>query len=86
MRHVHCDGCGRKEPTDTPKADSVMKSVTLLLVSDGRSWAEGTKEKFEADLCDRCRPQLLHTFFKVPADFDVEIPKWLSEPASALGT
>jgi len=69
-----------------PKDDSVMMPVTLVLVSDSRSWADSEAEKFEADLCDRCRSQMLHTFFKIPGDFDPGLPKWLSEPASALGT
>jgi hypothetical protein len=64
----------------------MMMRVVLTLVPDGRSWAVDQAEKFEADLCDRCRPAMLHTFFRVTADFDPEIPKWLSEPASALGT
>lgn len=86
MRQVHCDGCDRTEPLGVPKADSVMMPVTLVLVSDSRSWADSDAEKYEADLCDRCRTKVLHTFFKIPSDFDPELPKWLSAPTSALGT
>ena len=84
MRQMHCDGCGRSEVLGTPKSDSIMQTVTLMLVSDGRSWAVDQEEKFEADLCDRCRVKLLHTFFRVPADIDDELPKFLSTPVSAL--
>jgi hypothetical protein len=85
MRQVHCDGCNRTEPMDTPKSDQIIRPVTLMLVADGRSWAVDQEEKHEADLCDRCRATLLHTFFRVPADFDPEIPHWMSDPVSALG-
>ena len=84
MRQMHCDGCNRAEVLDTPKSDSIMQTVTLMLVSDGRSWAVDQEEKFDADLCDRCRTKLLHTFFRVPADIDDELPKFLSTPVSAL--
>lgn len=86
MRQVHCDGCGRTEPIDTPKSDSIMKKVAVMIVEDGRSWAIDQANKFEADLCDRCRPQMLHTFFRVPSDVDFELPDWMSKPVSALGT
>ena len=84
MRQMHCDGCNRSEPIDTPKSDSIMKPVTLFLISDGRSWAADQEEKYEADLCDRCRTKLLHTFFRIPADIDAELPTFLSTPISAL--
>jgi hypothetical protein len=84
MRYVHCEGCDRKEPVDVPKEDSIMIPVTVALVTDGRSWAKDQAETFEADLCDRCRAKMLHTFFGISADFDPEIPRWLSEPLSAL--
>jgi hypothetical protein len=84
MRQMHCDGCNRSEPIGTPKSDSIMQMVTLTLVSDGRSWAVDQEEKYEADLCDRCRKKLLHTFFRVPADIDNELPAFLSTPVSAL--
>lgn len=84
MRYVHCEGCDRKEPLDTPRDESIMRSVVVMIVEDGRSWAIEQAEKVEADLCDRCRPQMLHTFFGIPADIDPEIPRWLSEPVSAL--
>ena len=61
-----------------------MKPVTLFLISDGRSWAADQEEKYEADLCDRCRTKLLHTFFRIPADIDAELPTFLSTPVSAL--
>lgn len=83
MQQMHCDGCNRTEVLGTPKVDSIMMPVTLLLVVDGRSWAIET-EKFEADLCDRCRKKLLHTFFRIPADLDSELPAFLSTPVSAL--
>lgn len=86
MRQVHCDGCGRTEPIDTPKSDSIMKKVAVMIVEDGRSWVVDPENKFEADLCDRCRHQMLHTFFRVPSDVDFELPDWMSKPVSALGT
>ena len=84
MRQTHCDGCGRTEPQDTPKSDSIMKKVVVMVVEDDRSWAVNQEQRIEADLCDRCRPQMLNTFFRVPGDIDYELPHWMSTPVSAL--
>ncbi len=84
MRQTHCDGCGRTEPIDTPKGDSIMKPVVVMIVEDGRSWAVDQAERYEADLCDRCRPKLLGTFFRIPSDVDHELPPFMSRPVSAL--
>jgi hypothetical protein len=86
MRQVHCDGCNRTEPFDTPKSDSIMKKVVVMIVEDDRSWAIDQADKLEADLCDRCRPQMLSTFFRMPSDVDYELPHWMSKSVSALGT
>ena len=86
MRLTHCDGCNRTEPVGLPKNDRIMMPVTLLLVSDGRSWAADQEEKFEAELCDRCRKKLLHTFFRIPAELDDELPPFMSQPVSVLET
>lgn len=87
MRYIHCDGCDRKESEEMPPEESIMMPVTVLFsTADNRSWASDKREKYESHLCDRCRPQLLHTFFKVPQDFDTELPRWMSAPTSALGT
>jgi hypothetical protein len=85
MRQTRCDGCGRTEPADTPKTDTVMQRVVVMVVTDGRSWATDSAPRIEADLCSRCRPQMLSTFFGVPADVDEELPAWLSKPVSAIG-
>lgn len=86
MRQTHCDGCGRTEPVDTPKAESIMQRVVVMVIGkDDRTWVVDSAQKIEADLCDRCRPQMLSTFFGVPADVDEELPAWLSQPVSAIG-
>lgn len=86
MRQIHCDGCNRTEPLGVPKEDSIMMTVSLVHVTDARSWADSGNERYEADLCDRCRPQLLNTFFNISGDTDLELPSFLSVPVSALGT
>ena len=86
MELTHCDGCNRTEPAATPKDDSIMRKVRVTVVEDGRSWASSESEKLEADLCDRCRPKMLQTFFNVPGETDYELPSWMSQPTSALGT
>ena len=85
MELTHCDGCNRTEPAATPKDDSIMKKVVVTVIEDGRSWAVTQSEKLEADLCDRCRPKMLQTFFNVPGEIDYELPIWMSREPSVLG-
>lgn len=83
MRQTHCDGCDRTEPVDTPKHESIMQRVEVMVLGkDDRTWAVNSATKIEADLCDRCRKQMLSTFFNVSADVDEELPAWISEPVS----
>jgi hypothetical protein len=85
MQLVHCDGCGRSEEVGIPRDESVMEHTAVMIAADPRSWVDNKSNTFEADLCDRCRVKLLHTFFKVPSDTDPELPSFLSAPTSALG-
>jgi hypothetical protein len=75
MRQVHCDGCGFTEPDDLSKSRQTIEPVSLVLVKDHR-FPAGT-EKFEADLCQNCLGMLKHTYFKVPAEGQLELPAFL---------
>lgn len=73
MRQVHCDGCGFAEPERLAKPK--IKPVTLQVVKDPR-FPSGT-ETYTADLCPNCQGMMLHSYFKVPAEGQLDLPAFI---------
>lgn len=84
MRQVHCDGCGFTEPINLTKDQRKIEHVAFLIGTKvDRRWpTEKTAEKrFEADLCPTCQGTVLHNYFDIPAEGELEIPAFI-EPRS----
>ncbi len=73
MKKIHCNGCGMSEDLDVPRPKII--SVKLSNTLDSRDWAKD--QVFEADLCGHCIGNLLHNYFGVDADGQLEVPAFI---------
>src|SRR5687768_7889239 len=80
VRTINCDGCGMKEPVDTPKDEKQISPVKFIVVIDPR-YVE-TNKTYEADLCDDCEGRVLHKFFNVSAQGRLSTPAFI-DPSPA---
>ena len=77
MLKVHCSGCGMSEEVD--KALQKIGPVTLTDSLVQRSWT--SDPIFTADLCRECISGILHNYFGVRAEGELELPAFI-EPQS----
>lgn len=76
MIKVHCNGCGISEDIDLE-----LKHISLVKLTDftGPSWT--TKPEYSTHLCQTCLGILLHNYFGISAEGQLEAPAFI-EPQS----
>lgn len=67
MRQIICDGCKTgEEIKGEAKAGKDIKQVTLEIALDERKSVP--RVPVEADLCEKCRTEMLNTYFRQTID------------------
>ena len=75
MNLLRCDGCGLSEAADTPQKRRKVRTIRLAVVHDPRDIVPD--EQHVSDLCDTCQGTLLHTYFNVLAEGNLQVPAFL---------
>lgn len=78
MIKVHCSGCGLSEEINLPNPK--IGTVTLSNSIDPREWIRD--EIYTTHLCLECLGKILHNYFGVPADGNLDIPAFIEPPQS----
>lgn len=82
---VHCDGCGFTEPDDLAQSQRKIKKVTVTVEHDPRESFPEAKERNSADLCPDCQGRMLHEYFGIRAEGQLETPAFLAPRSLKAG-
>lgn len=78
MIKVHCSGCGLSEEINSPKPK--IGTVSLADSIDPREWIRDNI--YTTHLCRECLGKILHNYFDVSAEGQLDIPAFIEPPQS----
>jgi len=80
MRRTICRGCGATVESDKVKGSNLHLVTLTVHAHDTREWVQRTRNgdtSYAEDLCDDCIGRILHNYFGVPAEGQLETPAFI---------